>query len=143
MVWLAATGLAVSLCGAAASALSIRFVVPCTPQSPARTFTYHGEAQTLCVEDAAVLEGGDIMGVERLPGGKILRLVLSKEGTRKFSHATASNIGRRIAVVFGDQILQAPLIRGQTILTALRMKPEVDDATADALLAAYPLKKTP
>ena len=142
MVWLATTGLAISLCGAAVSTLSFRFVVPCTPQSPTYTFIHHGEKQTLCVEDAAVLEGGDITGVERLPGGNILRLVLSKDGTRKFSHATASNIGRRVAVVFGDRILQAPFIRGQTILTALRMKPEVDDATAAALIAAYPLKKT-
>lgn len=122
--------------------LSFRFVTPCTPQSRSFTFVYHGDAEQMCLEDAPALEGSDFAGVTAV-SDKIVRLALSKDGTRKFSHITSSNIGRRIAVAFGDKVLEAPWIRQQTILFALNMRPEVDKATLDTLVAAYPPPKTP
>ncbi len=122
--------------------LSFRFVAPCTTQSQSFTFVYHGDAEQMCLEDAPALEGGDFAGVTAV-SDKVVRLALSKEGTRKFSHITSSNRGRRIAVAFGDKVLEAVWIRQQTILFTMNMRPEVDKATLNALIAAYPPPKTP
>jgi len=131
-----------AVAGAAKPELSFRFVVPCTAGSKSLTFIYHGDAEPMCLEDPPALVGDDFKGVTKI-SDKVVSLAFSADGMRKLSHITASNRGRRLAVVFGDKILEAPWIRQQAVLLALIVHTEADKATLDTLIADYPPPKAP
>jgi preprotein translocase subunit SecD len=132
----------VAAAGAAKPELSFRFVVPCMAGSQSFTFVYHGDVEPMCLEDAPALVGSDFAGVTKI-SDKVVSVGFSADGMRKLSHLTASNRGRRLAVVFGDKILEAPWIRQQAVLLALIIHTEIDKTTLAALIADYPPPKTP
>ena len=68
-------------------------------------------------QDNVVLEGADIQNAEaQIQQGTfgneyVVSLTLNEAGARKFAKATAENIGKRIAIIYDDEIISAPVVQ--------------------------------
>ncbi|MBM3735872.1 MAG: hypothetical protein FJW39_08820 [Acidobacteria bacterium] len=71
--------------------------------------------------------------VHRGPGGSSLTVQLAPEAAKRLEELTKSQLNRTLAVVVGDRILSAPLVRSVITDGKARMTP-CDDASCEALL---------
>lgn len=85
-----------------------------------------GNPGSLVFKDEAgntVLEGTDVAGAVGYINDKyttaqdhyLVQLTLTDEGTRKFSEATAANIGKRISIIYDGKVVSDPVV--QTAIT--------------------------
>jgi preprotein translocase subunit SecD len=96
--------------------------------------TWSGEAP-LTLEREVLVSGREVQAVEMLPevgsDRHFISLELEAAASRRFEQVTAANVGRRLAVVVGDRVATAPVIRekiagGKVAITA-RSEAEIQE----------------
>jgi serine/threonine protein kinase len=74
---------------------------------------------------------------------KTISVVLKSDGTLKFSDITATNIGRRLAIVWRGRVLSAPVIRTKIAGPAVSVTGKMSDAECQVLLDLLNFKSKP
>ncbi len=75
---------------------------------------FDGEAFYLSNEIALSTALADTVRVDESQlGSPQLALIFNAEGARRLAVLTAANLGRQLAIVHGDEVLNAPIIRGR------------------------------
>ena len=76
----------------------------------------HKDGGYLAVVDMVALSGEDLENVRVVNddyGFPSILFQITPEGAKKFGHFTAANIGRQLAIIFGNKILSAPIINSR------------------------------
>ncbi len=104
-----------------------------------------GEAGLLVVEDEPRLTGADVNDAQSIDRFQSVSLLVrfTESGERVLKDVTANNIGRRFAVVLGDRVVSAPVIRetitdGQAELAVGLSIEETDRLARDLALGGLP-----
>ncbi len=74
---------------------------------------------------------------------KTISVVLKSDAARKFSDITATNIGRRLAIVWRGRVLKAPVIRTRITDPAVEVTGKMSDAECQVLLDLLNFKSKP
>ncbi|GAA0890333.1 hypothetical protein GCM10009122_00110 [Fulvivirga kasyanovii] len=98
-------------------------------------YTYSPGNKNIQLEDAPSLSSKDILEIKKVyneyTNSPEISIVLTKDGTRKFSLLTKENIGKPIAIVIDHKIVSLPTIQaeisgGQLIISGGFSEKEVD-----------------
>jgi serine/threonine protein kinase len=74
---------------------------------------------------------------------KTISVILKSDAVRKFSDITATNIGRRLAIVWRGRVLKAPVIRTRITDPAIEVTGKLSDAECQVLLDLLNFKSKP
>ncbi len=80
-----------------------------------------------------------------LQGKYVVRLKFNKEGTEKFAKGTEENLNKRIAILYNDTVLIAPVVNsvingGEAVITGLTSFDEADKLASNIRIGALPLE---
>lgn len=95
-------------------------------------------SQDVYVEQEAIIDGRHVRKLRQdvdPSGNSVLEMKLSEEGSELFSRATREMIGRRLAVIFHNELLSVPLVRHEVTggtVTILGLDRDVGEELVDS-----------
>lgn len=125
---------------AAAPKLEVRLVVDCRPGMPSFVLPrISALPEHICLSTDLVMDQNNILrvtpSVDAATGMHQALITYDKDAQARMAATTRANIGHRIAIVFNDSVVMAPIVNGAILDDSVKVVGSAEDIAA--LLAAF------